>query len=257
MKILILEDEIPAYQKLLSFVKKEIPNHQLLGWARSVAEANLLLKDGPSPELIISDIELLDGNSFQVFEKNEVNCPIIFCTAFDQYVLKAFQTNGIAYLLKPYTLENFQEAFYKYKTLFAKEEKQTQQIDNQVFQELKKILHSDRQSYKQRFTIKKKGGIKLIETKNIACFEANGDFCQAIDEKGQKHVINFTLSDIEKKVNPSKFFRINRSQLINIGFIENIEPYFKNRLSIKIKGLSNSLLTSGNKTPDFRKWIEG
>ena len=256
MKILILEDEIPAYHKLLSFVKLEIPNHQLLGWARSVEEANLLLKDDNKPDLIISDIELLDGNSFQVFENTKVDCPIIFCTAFDQYVLKAFQTNGIAYLLKPYTLENFQEAFHKYSTLFAKEETPPK-IDNQVFQELKKILHSDRKSYKQRFTIKKKGGIKLIETKNIACFEANGDFCQAIDEKGQKHVINFTLTDIERKTDPTKFFRINRSQLINVAFIEKIEPYFKNRLSIKMVNMSEALLTSGNKTPEFRKWIEG
>lgn len=255
MKIFILEDEIPAYQKLLSFVKFEIPNHQLLGWARSVAEAKLLLKSGETPDLIISDIELLDGNSFEVFETNSVKCPIIFCTAFDKYVLKAFQTNGIAYLLKPYTLENFQEAFHKYKTLF--DHKKTAPIGNQVFQELKDILKSDKKAYKQRFTIKKKGGIKLIATDNIACFEANGDFCQAFDEKGQKHIINNTLSDIEQKVDPSKFFRINRSQMIHISFIEKIDPYFKNRLSIKLKNRQEPMLTSGTKTAEFRKWIEG
>ena len=76
MKILILEDEIPAYQKLLSFVQFEVPNHQLLGWARSVEEAQLLLKGGQTPDLILSDIELLDGNAFQVFENNVINCPI-------------------------------------------------------------------------------------------------------------------------------------------------------------------------------------
>ncbi len=255
MKILILEDEIPAYQKLLSFINYEIPNHQLLGWARSVAEAQLLLKDGEKPDLILSDIELLDGNSFEVFENASIKCPIIFCTAFDQYVLKAFQTNGIAYLLKPYTLENFQEAFHKYKTLF--DHKTTTPIENQVFQELKDILKSDKKAYKQRFTIKKKGGIKLIETNNIACFEANGDFCQAYDEKGQKHTINNTLSDIEQKVDPAKFFRINRSQMIHISFIEKIDPYFKNRLSIKLKNRPEPMLTSGTKTAEFRKWIEG
>jgi len=255
MKILILEDEIPAYQKLLSFVQLEISNHQLIGWARSVEEAKLLLSGGQAPDLILSDIELLDGNSFEVFENNAISCPIIFCTAFDKYVLKAFQTNGIAYLLKPYTLENFQEAFHKYSTLFAKNEPQN--IDHQVFQELKSILKQDKKAYKQRFTIKKKGGIKLIETKDIAFFEANGDFCQGIDANGQKHVINFTLSDIEKKINPTAFFRINRSQIINISFIEKIEPYFKNRLSIKMTVGKDALLTSGTKTPEFRKWIEG
>lgn len=256
MKILIIEDEIPAYQKLLSFVQFEIPNHQLIGWARSVEEAKLLLNGPQQPDLILSDIELLDGNSFQVFENRTIKCPIIFCTAFDQYVLKAFQTNGIAYLLKPYTLENFQEAFHKYKTLFS-DNAPAESIDSQVFLELKNILASDKKSYKQRFTIKKKGGIKLIETKDIGCFEANGDFCQAIDTKGLKHVINFTLSDIENKVDPTLFFRINRSQMINISFIEKIDPYFKNRLSIKLTNMKDTLLTSGTKTPEFRKWIEG
>lgn len=255
MKIFILEDEIPAYQKLLSFVQFEVPNYQLLGWARSVEEAKLILKSSPMPDLILSDIELLDGNSFEVFENIEINCPVIFCTAFDKYVLKAFQTNGIAYLLKPYTLENFQEAFNKYSTLFTN--RKSQPIDNQVFLELQNILTQNKKSYKQRFTIKKKGGIKLIKTKDIAYFEANGDFCQGIDINGQKHIINFTLSDIERKIDPASFFRINRSQLINISFIEKIEPYFKNRLSIKMTVVKDALLTSSAKTREFRKWIEG
>lgn len=255
MKILILEDEIPAYQKLLSFIQFEIPNYQLIGWARSLEEANLLLANNEQPDLIFSDIELLDGTSFQIFENSTIQCPIIFCTAFDKYVLKAFQTNGIAYLLKPYTLENFQEAYQKYATLFSKNTPQP--IDNHVFQELKDILRSDKKAYKQRFTIKKKGGIKLMDTKDIGFFEAGGDFCYAYDATGKKHVISQTLTDINSKIDPNKFFRINRSQLINVDFIENIEPYFKNRLAITMKVTKGPLLTSGAKTPEFRKWIEG
>lgn len=254
MKILILEDEIPAYEKLLNYVESEIPNAQLIGWARSIGEAKMLLKK-QAPDLIFSDIELLDGVSFKVFEEIKVDCPIIFCTGFDQYVLRAFKTNGIAYLLKPYTLENFQEAYQKYQTLFK--QKENTSIENQVIKELKEILNSDKKAYKKRFTVKKKDGIKLINTEEIVCFEANGDFCQAIDNKNQKHVLNHTLSYIEEKVNPAKFFRINRSQVVNIDFIEKVEGHFKNRLAIKMRHTRTPLLTSGNKTPEFRKWLEG
>ena len=255
MKILVLEDEIPAYEKLLSFITQELPDSQVIGWARSTSEAKLLLKRTEQPDLIFSDIELLDGVSFEVFESIRISCPIIFCTGFDQYVLRAFQTNGIAYLLKPYTIENFREALDKYKTLFK--QKDTKPVDEALMVELKAILHNDKKSYKQRFTIKKKDGIKLINTREIACFEANGDFSMAFDNKGSKHIINDTLSNIEEKIDPRKFFRINRSQIINIDFVEKIESHFKNKLAITILNISNTMFTSSKTTPAFRKWIDG
>ena len=255
MKILVLEDEIPAYEKLLGFITSEIEDANVIGWARSIQEAKILLNRDQQPDLIFSDIELLDGVSFDVYETVEVKCPIIFCTGFDQYVLTAFRTNGIAYLLKPYSLENFKEAYQKYLTLFQKGVSSS--VEKQVITELKQILHSDKKSYKQRFIVKKKEGIKLVETKDIACFEANGDFCLGIDQTGVKNIINHTLTEIEEKINPAKFFRINRSQIINIDFVEKIEAHFKNKLAIKMIFSKEVLLTSANKTPEFRKWLDG
>lgn len=254
MKILILEDEIPAYEKLLNFITAEIPNAQIVGWARSNIEAQSLLQTGVAIDIIFSDIELLDGISFETFEAVKVDCPIIFCTGFDQYVLKAFQTNGIAYLLKPYSLDNFREAYTKYETLFAK--RISPSIAPNVLNELKQMLQSDKRAYQRRFTSKKKEGIKLLETIAIVCFEANGDFCLAYDLKGSKHVINHSLGEIENKVDPNFFFRINRSQLINIDFIDKIDNHFKNKLSISMRHLTGSFLTSSAKTADFRKWLE-
>lgn len=254
MNILILEDEIPAYQKLISFIHAEISEGKIMGWARSIEEATTFLDQDLKPDLIFSDIELLDGISFDLFEKVKVECPIIFCTGFDQYVLQAFKTNGIAYLLKPYSIENFREAYKKYKILFAKHPAQS--IDNQLLKELQSILHSDKKFYKQRFTVKKKDGIKLIDTKDIGCFEANGDFCMAIDFAEKKHALNYTLSNVEEKIDPAKFFRINRSEIINLDFIEKVEPYFKNKLAIKMTYSKDIIYTSSTKTPSFRKWLE-
>ena len=255
MNLLIIEDEIPAFEKLQSFVQSELQQANIIGWARSKVEAKKMLKQYPDLDLIFSDIELLDGVSFEVFEQHRVQCPIIFCTGFDQYLLKAFQSNGIAYLLKPYSIEEFKVAIQKYHTLFQPNHKM--EIDESILSQLKTVLQNDKKSYKQRFAIKKKDGIKLINVSEIVCFEAQGDFSMAIDQNEHKHIINQTLSNIEEKLDPKKFFRINRSQIIHIDFIEKIEPYFKNKLAITLNSLNKTLYTSSNSTPNFRKWIEG
>ena len=254
MKVLILEDEIPAYEKLRGFILGEIAEAEIVGWGRSNQEARVLLETHREIDLIFSDIELLDGPSFEAFETVKVHCPIIFCTGFDKYVLKAFQSNGIAYLLKPYTLEQFREAHEKYRTLFKPNTEPS--IASPILSELKQILTADKRSYRRRFTVKKKDGIKLLATEKIVSFEANGDFCRAIDDRGEKHTINHSLSEIDESINPNDFFRINRSQIINIDFIENIEGHAKNKLCIKMHGLTELFLTSSSKTPDFRKWLE-
>jgi len=254
MKVLILEDEIPAYNKLLTYVNSAIPNVELLGWGRSVKEAVELLQKHEKIDLIISDIELLDGNSFEAFESYKIECPIIFSTAYDQYLFQAFQTNGIAYLLKPYTQESFKEALEKYNVLFASNPQV--QLDKHVIKELRNIIEGEKKTYKRRFSIKKKTGIKILNVEDIVSFEANGDFSLAYDIQKQKHIINYSLGDIEKKVDPAQFFRINRSEIVNIDFIEKIEPHFKNRLSIRLKHRDEPVFTSGNKTPMFRTWLD-
>ena len=253
MKILILEDEIPAYEKLLSYLEKVWPDANIVAWGRSIVEAKHFLAKHQDLDLIFSDIELLDGVSFNAFEDVKIKCPIIFCTAYDQYLFKAFQTNGIAYLIKPYDRENFNEAIKKYQSLFKTPKAA---ISQNVILDLKEMLQEGKKSYKKRFSIKKKGGIKLLGTDDIAYFEANGDFCFAYDAKNEKHVVNYPLGDIANKVDPKKFFRINRSEMINIEFIDKIESHFKNKLLIKLVNMNQDLYTSSSKTKEFRIWVE-
>lgn len=255
MKILVLEDEIPAYEKLLSFIDDEIDGAEIIGWGRSIVEAKRLLQNHSDIDLIFSDIELLDGNSFKVFESVDVKSPIIFCTAFDQYLFKAFQTNGIAYLLKPYNKENFKEAFDKYKKLFS-DASEKPLVDQGLMTQLKTMIEGEKNVYKKRFSIKKKSGIKLVKTDDIVNFEASGDFSFAFDSNKEKHIVNYSLGDIEGKLDPDQFFRINRSEIVNIDFVEKIESHFKNKLAISLKTRTETLYTSGSKTPEFRIWID-
>lgn len=254
MKIIILEDEIPAYKKLVTFLKKHSQDIELLAWHRSIEEGmnqSFLFKEC---DLILADIELLDGVSFELFSQIEFKAPIIFCTAYNQYLQDAFKTNGIAYISKPYSEIELKEAISKYQLLF---EQSTKYHSNEsITHVIETILKKNIQSFKQRYTIKKKDGIILKQVHEIVYFQANGDFCFLYDSTGQKHHIKHRISDIEKQVDPNLFFRINRSEIVNISYIKKISTYFKNKVQIHLTTHS-TLMTSQSRTTKFRIWLEG
>lgn len=253
MKILILEDEIPAYQKLVSFVNDyfqlEVSHH----WARSNAEGKALLTEN-NYDFILSDIQLLDGISFDLYKEISIDAPIIFCSAHDEFLFQAFNTNGIAYILKPYTQTDFKKAIEKYQALFNKGNYNT--LSNKTINKLKVALQEEHSNYKKRFVIKKAKGIQLLNVSDISIIEASGDFCIATDCNEKRHTISQNLGTIYQQLQPAKFFKINRSQIINLDYIESLESHFKNRLLIKMKGLKESVMTSSSTTAEFRKWLE-
>ncbi|WP_282074952.1 LytR/AlgR family response regulator transcription factor [Maribacter aquivivus] len=254
MTLLILEDEIPAYQKLLSHLKTFFDDEITSHWARSIVEGKILLASN-SYDLILSDIKLLDGISFDLFNEVEVTCPIIFCSAYDDYLFQAFNTNGIAYILKPYTNADFIKALEKYQSLFKQGEYDSK-LSSDTFNALKLALQEDQNNYKKRFVIKRPNGIQLLNTSEISMIEASGDFCIAVDQEGKRHPISQTIGSLVQQLPPQKFFRINRSEIVHIEFIEQIESHFKNRLLITVKGCKEKAMTSTSTTSDFRKWLE-
>lgn len=253
MHILILEDEIPAYEKLLANLNAYFDKDITHDWARSNEKATMLLSENKY-DVILSDIQLLDGISFNVFNSVAINCPIIFCSAHDEYLFQAFRTNGIAYILKPYTKDDVKQALQKFQSFFKTENYQP--IRNETIDLLKTALKQEEIHYKKRFVIKKSKGIQLLNVSDISLIEASGDFCMAIDHSGKKYPISHNLSSIFEMLNPLKFFRINRSQIVHIEYIENIESHFKNRLLIQLSGIKEKAMTSSSTTSDFRKWLE-
>jgi len=253
MKILILEDEIPAYQKLIINLNNYFEINEVAhDWARSNAEGLLFLKEN-TYDFILSDVQLLDGVSFDLFNQIEINCPIIFCSAHDEYLFQAFNTNGIAYILKPYTQEDFKKALDKYQSFF-KQDNYT--IDNDILGALKLALKEEQTNYKKRFVIKKAKGIHLLQVADISIVEASGDFCIVICYNGKRHTISQNIGAIIEQLSPKKFYKINRSQIVHIDFIKNIEGHFKNRLLITMQGVKEKVMTSSSTTSDFRKWLE-
>ncbi|MEL6562741.1 MAG: response regulator, partial [Bacteroidota bacterium] len=137
MTILILEDEIPAFEKLSEHLKAYFGNELKFNWTRTISEAKEYLLQSDQYDVILADIELLDGNSFDLFKEITIRCPIIFCSAYDQYLLEAFKSNGIAYLLKPYTYEELCAAIAKYEVLF-KDMPHTK-IDHQMIRQFREL----------------------------------------------------------------------------------------------------------------------
>lgn len=252
IKILIVEDEIPARKKLRRFLDKIKETVSVEAEIDTVHEAVSFLKKTNSIDLILSDIELLDGNAFDIYHEVQVSCPIIFTTAYDQFLMNAFESNGIEYLLKPFSFERFQKAWDKFLLL-----RNSYSADQALFLKLNQIIGNNPEKYKTRFSVNTNQGIYFFETKDILYFEADEGVVFAIDKTGKKHLLNVsTLKEIETQLDPLIFFRINRSELVNKKFIERIERYSKNSLALKIAGYHKYLVTSQSNTSLFREWIE-
>lgn len=253
IKILIIEDEIPARKKLKRFLEGLETKTEVAAEIDTVETAIEFLNHS-SVDVIFSDIELLDGNAFEIYKQVHVSCPIIFTTAYDQFLMDAFESNGIAYLLKPFSRERFQIAWDKF-LLF----RNSSSNEDQQLKDLTKLIQQNFQksAFKKRFTINTHQGIYFLDTENITFFEASESVIFAFDITGKKHLLNkFTLNEIENQLSPEYFFRINRSTIINKQHVEKMERYTKNILAIKIKAAKNYLKTSQSNTASFREWIE-
>ncbi|MEN2402874.1 LytTR family DNA-binding domain-containing protein [Flavobacterium sp. MC2016-06] len=254
MNVLIIEDEPLAAKQLISFIKEIHPDFTVLATLNSISKCFDWFESNAQPDLIFSDIELLDGNVFNFYDKQSINCPIIFTTAYDQFLMKAFDGNGIAYLLKPLTKELVEKAILKCNTLQTKAQPV---ISPDILQLLQKSLQQEATNlYKQRFTIKTRNGIYLLPVSDIAFIQADSVLVYAFDFNGKKYPLTGTLIAAEQQLNPENFFKINRSDIVSITAIEKISPHIGDRLAVYIKGQKEFVVTSAQKTSIFRKWID-
>ena len=269
MNILILEDEELAARQTIQFLTKAgmittAPPPVL----RGVEKALVWLQTHPMPDLIFSDIELLDGNVFSLYERFQVTCPIIFTTAYDQFLLAAFRGSGIAYLLKPFDYDQFQQALAKYHFLqasFAAPDAAlteappvTPGLSAEVLQNLTRALQKNAQpQYKQRFSVRMRTSLYILNVADIAYVQADEGVTFAVDGAGTRYPLQGTLTEVERQLDPTRFGRLSRSELVSIAFVEKVEPYFNNRLAVKLRGGSVTLVTSAAQTAEFRRWLEG
>jgi len=248
MKCVIIEDEKPAAEKLLTLLAvSNLPVfvEAVLG---SIKEAISWLQQHPAPELIFMDIELSDGLSFKIFDEINVECPIIFTTAYDEYWQEAFEHNSIDYLLKPVKPEKLEAALKKYEKL------------KQHFTGYQALanwpLTQFATGYKKRFLVKRGTDYISIKTEEVAYFYATHKLVCMVDSSGQKFIMDQSLADIETQVDPAVFYRVNRKYLVNMSAIKRIKAYPKSKLLLEISPLvTEEIIISQENAAAFKQWM--
>lgn len=252
MNILIVEDEELAVKKLQKTLASVDPSANVVGVTDSIQGTVDWLQNNTTADLILMDIELADGQSFEVFNKVEVKAPVIFTTSYDEYALKAFKVNSVDYLLKPIQTEDLQAALTKYKKLTTgnKSDVNLESLVKQLQQQLQP------KEYRKRFLVKHAQKLVSVDVEEISYFYSDGrlNFFKTHDNK--KYVVDYTMEELEEMLDPDKFFRISRSFYVAIEAIDKIDDYFGNRLILQLKpAVDKEALVSREKVSDFKKWM--
>ena len=249
MEILIIEDEEPAVQKLTRQLKSIDSNIKILDVLVSIEESVKWLKSHTAPDLIFMDIHLSDGASFEIFNEAEVNSPIIFTTAYDQYAVQAFKVNSIDYLLKPITQEDLVKSLNKYKNL------NKQAIPD--YSVLLKSLSKEKE-YQKRLLVKYGATIKTLNVDDASYFYTEYKVVYVTTKDKNRFPVDYNLDQLQQLLSPDKFFRINRQFIINIDAIEKMVAFSKSRVKVMLKPpIDKDTIVSTERSSDFKKWLGG
>ena len=257
--VVIVEDEPLARRKLKRLLQDLPETIHVVAELTSLIEVEQFLASGQRPDIIFSDIELSDGNVFQVYQQKTPPCPVIFITAYDQFMLQAFESFGIGYLLKPYNLEKLQQAWQKYCQLSSKEP-QAMSPDSALTQ-LQAMLASLPTAnavprYISRIAIRQQQQIYFLQLDDLVWLQADGGLLLGYDQFGKRHFLPYSsLQAFLAEVDPACFYRINRSEVVQLNYIERLERYCKNTLSVVMKPLGVQLKTSQSRTGAFNSWL--
>ncbi|MBN1337920.1 MAG: response regulator transcription factor [Bacteroidales bacterium] len=250
MKILIIEDEKPAGERLRDLIKIYDPGIEISGIADSIKKSVLWLEKGEKPDLILMDIQLADGLSFEIFEKTIVDAPVIFTTAYNEYALKAFKVNSIDYLLKPIDFDELSNALDKYRRIYPE---MRNPIGSHIIDAVTKMLSN---RYKQRFAIRIGDRIRSIPVDDVLYFYSLEKATFLHTKDNRDYVIDHSLEQAESLLNPTGFFRINRKYIVSFEAISDIFAWSNSRLKLELKHSSDQeIVVSRERVAEFREWL--
>ena len=254
MKILIVEDEELAVKKLQKTLLSIDRMAEVVGVTDSIQGTVDYLRSNPPPDLILMDIELSDGQSFEIFNLTPVKGPVIFITSYDEYALKAFKVNSVDYLLKPVQKEELEAALKKYRELKSGAVSTDTSDINNLIKELQNKLQP--KEFRKRFLVKQAQKLVSIEVDDIAYFYSDGRLNFFKTNDNRKFVVDYTMDELSDMLDPEKYFRISRAFYVSINSVDQIHDYFGNRLLLHLKPtVDKEALVSREKVMDFKKWM--
>lgn len=252
MNFIIVEDEIFNLRMLKGMISVLRPEWVCIGELKSVEATVDWLTNNIHPDLVFMDIQLADGICFSIFEQVQLQIPVIFTTAYDNYAIQAFKVNSIDYLLKPVKDADLELAITKFEGL-NKSYSSTELID---YSQIYAAIKNGEKKYRTRFLIHGCSYYQKIEADDIAYFYSENKITFAVTFNKKENIIDFTLDGLEEELNPDKFFRINRQILVNIESIEKIEDYFNGKLILKtIPPIGEPITVSRLKASAFKRWM--
>ena len=248
MRVLIIEDEIPAQQILMKFLGRFFPDFTIVGILDSVGTAVNFLRH-QTPDLIFLDVELSDGKSFEIFRQVEITCPIIVTTAYADYALDAFRNKCIDYLLKPIEAAAFKASVDRCLQLCGVTAASRPAAD---------ITAYAKPAYKHHFTIKLGSQILVIDVNDIAYFYSNDKSTWMVTRDGKQYMTDDSLTAIEGEVDPARFYKISRKCLVGMSAIYTISKYFNSRLKVTLSPRNiEPVIVPRDRVQSFMEWIEG
>ncbi|WP_207534164.1 LytR/AlgR family response regulator transcription factor [Desertivirga arenae] len=253
MRVLIFEDEPLAAERLVKLLNEYNREVQVMAIIPSVEEAAEWLLANVLPDLILTDIHLADGLCFDIFKKAKVKCPVIFCTAYEEYALKAFQYHSIDYLLKPVKYSMLEQSLQKLEEMKGSARPLTEpKIDGFI-----SMMNARNITYKSRFMVKLGAKIKAIKVEEIAYFYSHDKLNLLVTRDGYQYPVDYSLEELIQLLDPTWFFHVNRKLIIHIDSAKEIHPYFKGRLKLVLEpGLNEEVIVSSQRTPLFKAWLD-
>lgn len=254
MKVLIIEDENLAAKRICKMVEEHEPGFIIEGITDSIESSVNWLNSHPHPDLILMDIELADGQSFEIFNRVDVKSTIIFTTAYDEFAIRAFKVNSIDYLLKPIDPDELKRSFDKLKVLTGDKDKGLHRLD--VDSIVQALREKKMPTFKQRFLVKQGQRLIPVEISEIAFFYTEDKISFIRTFSDQRYIVDHSLDELEDLLNPIDFFRANRQFIVSPRSLEGIHHHFNGKLKINLKPVSSEdVYVSRERASDFKKWL--
>lgn len=258
MKILIVEDEAVAAERIQNMVKSGVPDAEILGRCDSIEETVDYLRSHPMPDLMLMDIELSDGKSFEIFDEVKVTCPVIFTTAYDEYVMKAFGVHSIDYLLKPVQADALKKSIHKFRELRQVYAGATIATAQDLARELKKAWQEQSGPQREHFLVKHGHRLLSVSAGEVAYFYSENGVSYLKTHAGNFYPLDDTLDTLEQQVEPKTFHRCSRKFLVSRSAVQNAHLAFNGKIKVVVKPAPDEdVIVSRDRAPDFKKWMGG
>ncbi|BDD08515.1 DNA-binding response regulator [Fulvitalea axinellae] len=251
MWILIIEDEYHTAERLERLLEAYNPEIEILAKLKSVEDSVEWFRTHRAPDLVFQDIELSDGNCFEIYRQVEVKTPIVFTTAYSEYALEAFRLNSVDYVVKPYDREDIKRVLDKFGDM------------RQVFSPMSRefvdsMVHTRSRAVKSRFLIRMGDRYKTVSAMDVYYLRYDEGVTFAYLANGEKYPVDNTVSELENQLDPDRFFRINRKYIVSIDCIGKISTWFNSRIKLELRpDPDEEIIVSRDRIRNFKRWLDG